>query len=81
MEEVIKDIDIMIKNTKENLRNLKIIRSYLNQLDEKEKYKDEHEIKSIEKIGKYSENWNKFYQNKSYATFATRYLTLCNFML
>lgn len=49
MEEVIKDIDIMIKNTKETLRNLKIIRSYLNQLDEKEKYKDEHEIKSIEK--------------------------------
>lgn len=49
MEEVIKDIDIMIKNTKETLRNLKIIRSYLIQLDEKEKYKDEHEIKSIEK--------------------------------
>lgn len=49
MEEVIKDIDIMIKNTKENLRNLKIIRSYLIQLDEKEKYEDELEIKSIEK--------------------------------
>lgn len=49
MEEVIKYIDIMIKNTKENLRNLKIIRSYLIQLDEKEKYKDELEIKSIEK--------------------------------
>lgn len=49
MEEVIKDIDIMIKNTKENLRDLKIIRSYLNQLDEKEKYEDELEIKSIEK--------------------------------
>ena len=49
MEEIIKDIDIMIKNTKENLRNLKIIRSYLIQLDEKEKYEDELEIKSIEK--------------------------------
>lgn len=49
MEEAIKYIDIMIKNTKENLRHLKIIRSYLIQLDEKEKYEDELEIKSIEK--------------------------------
>lgn len=49
MEELVKDIDVIIENTKDTFRRLKIIRSYLIQLDEKKEYKNELEIKSIEK--------------------------------